>query len=83
MDLRRVIAMVLLLVSAAAAQGDIVARRVSASAWYVQGESALGSAANRNFVSNAGFVVTPAGVVVIDALGSPQLARELLGRSGG
>ena len=79
MDLRRVIAMVLLLVSAAAAQGDIVARRVSASAWYVQGESALGSAANRNFVSNAGFVVTPAGVVVIDALGSPQLARELLG----
>ena len=79
MDLRRVIAMVLLLVSAAAAQGDIVARRVSASAWYVQGESALGSAANRNFVSNAGFVVAPAGVVVIDALGSPQLARELLG----
>jgi len=29
-------------------------------------------------VSNAGFVVTPAGVVVIDALGSPQLARELM-----
>jgi glyoxylase-like metal-dependent hydrolase (beta-lactamase superfamily II) len=53
-------------------------RQVSASAWYVQGDSALGSAANRNFVSNAGFVVTPAGVVVIDALGSPALARELM-----
>jgi glyoxylase-like metal-dependent hydrolase (beta-lactamase superfamily II) len=54
--------------------------KVSSSAWYVQGESALGSPANRNFISNAGFVVTPAGVVVIDALGSPALARELLAR---
>jgi glyoxylase-like metal-dependent hydrolase (beta-lactamase superfamily II) len=55
-------------------------RQVSPSAWYVQGDSALGSAANRNFVSNAGFVVTPTGVVVIDALGSPALARELMGQ---
>lgn len=56
----------------------MVAQQVSPSAWYVQGESALGSPANRNFISNAGFVVTPAGVVVIDALGSPELARELI-----
>ena len=54
--------------------------KVSPSAWYVQGESALGSPVNRNFISNAGFVVTPAGVVVIDALGAPALARELLDR---
>ena len=53
-------------------------QQVSPSAWFVQGEAALGSPANRNFISNAGFVVTPAGVVVIDALGSPQLARELI-----
>ena len=53
-------------------------QKVSPSAWFVQGDAALGSPANRNFISNAGFVVTPAGVVVIDALGSPQLARELL-----
>jgi glyoxylase-like metal-dependent hydrolase (beta-lactamase superfamily II) len=52
--------------------------KVSSSAWYVQGETALGSPANRNFVSNAGFVVTPAGVVVIDALGAHVLARELM-----
>jgi glyoxylase-like metal-dependent hydrolase (beta-lactamase superfamily II) len=52
--------------------------RVSPSAWYVQGAAALGSPANRNFISNAGFIETPAGVVVIDALGSPALARELL-----
>jgi glyoxylase-like metal-dependent hydrolase (beta-lactamase superfamily II) len=56
----------------------VTARQVSPSAWYVQGVSALGSPENRNFVSNAGFVVTPAGVVVIDALGSPVLARELM-----
>jgi glyoxylase-like metal-dependent hydrolase (beta-lactamase superfamily II) len=55
-------------------------QQVSPSAWFVQGEAALGSPANRNFISNAGFVVTPAGVVVIDALGSPALARELLER---
>ncbi|MGE4089126.1 MAG: MBL fold metallo-hydrolase [Immundisolibacter sp.] len=44
----------------------------------VQGQSALGSSANRNFISNAGFVITNDGVVVIDALGSPALAEELL-----
>jgi glyoxylase-like metal-dependent hydrolase (beta-lactamase superfamily II) len=54
------------------------AQRVSASAWYVQGASALGSSVNQNFISNAGFVVTPAGVVVIDALGSPALASRLV-----
>ena len=53
-------------------------QRVSASSWYVEGLSALGTSANRNFISNAGFVVTPAGVVVIDALGSPALAEELV-----
>ena len=53
-------------------------RQVSASAWYVEGLSALGSPANQNFVSNAGFVITPAGVVVIDALGSVPLAQRLL-----
>lgn len=51
---------------------------VSPSAWYVEGVSALGSSANQNFISNAGFVVTPAGVVVIDALGSPALAERLM-----
>jgi glyoxylase-like metal-dependent hydrolase (beta-lactamase superfamily II) len=64
---------------AAHAQPSAVqAQAVAPGVYMVQGESALGSAANRNFISNAGFVVTPAGVVVIDALGSPVLARELL-----
>ena len=56
----------------------MVAKKVSASAWYVEGVSALGSPANKNFISNAGFVVTQTGVVVIDALGSPALASRLV-----
>lgn len=56
----------------------MTAQQVSTSSWYVEGVSALGSAANQNFISNAGFVVTPAGVVVIDALGSPALATRLI-----
>lgn len=57
----------------------MVAQQVAPTAWYVEGVSALGSPANQNFISNAGFVVTPAGVVVIDALGSPALAERLAG----
>ncbi len=68
-----------LLASAAAlAAQPLLAQRVSDTTWFVQGEAALGSAANRNFISNAGFVVTPQGVVVVDALGAPALAEELI-----
>ncbi len=55
---------------------------VAPGVWMVQGASALGTPANRNFISNAAFVVTPAGVVVVDALGSPALARELVAAIG-
>lgn len=51
---------------------------VAPDTYMVQGVSALGSSANRNFISNAAFVVTPQGVLVVDALGSPALALELL-----
>ena len=60
----------------------MVPREVAPGCWYVEGLSAMGSPANRNFISNAGFVVTPAGVVVIDALGSPALAERLLAEIG-
>lgn len=62
----------------AGAQDTPVPEPVAPGVWMVQGQSALGSSANRNFISNAGFVVTNDGVVVIDALGSPALAEELL-----
>jgi glyoxylase-like metal-dependent hydrolase (beta-lactamase superfamily II) len=57
---------------------DMMAQRVSPSSWYVEGFSALGTSANQNFISNAAFVVTATGVVVIDALGSPALAERLM-----
>ena len=62
----------------ASAAEPLPLQRVSDSAWFVQGEAALGSPANRNFIANAGFVVTSQGVVVIDALGSPALAEALI-----
>lgn len=61
-----------------AADTPVKAVKVAEDVWVVQGESAQGSAANRNFISNAGFVVTGDGVVVVDALGSPTLAEELI-----
>jgi glyoxylase-like metal-dependent hydrolase (beta-lactamase superfamily II) len=76
----RAVAIALLFTASAHATAApaLAAQQVSPSAWYVQGESALGSPANRNFVSNAGFIDTPAGAVVIDALGSPAVAREFI-----
>jgi glyoxylase-like metal-dependent hydrolase (beta-lactamase superfamily II) len=53
-------------------------RQVSAPCWFFQGESGMASQANRGYMSNAGFVVTAAGVVVFDALGTPALGRALV-----
>ncbi len=65
------------LAHAAEAEPPMRLEQVSPNSYYVQGESALGSSANQNFISNAGFVITPTSVVVIDALGSPRLAERL------
>ena len=56
--------------------------QLTPSVWYVHGLTALGSPANQNFISNAGFIVTGQGVVVIDALGSPALAQQLVAAIG-
>jgi glyoxylase-like metal-dependent hydrolase (beta-lactamase superfamily II) len=57
---------------------DMPLSQVAPGVYFVQGQSALGSPQNQNFISNAGFVITRDQVVVIDALGSPGLARRLL-----
>jgi glyoxylase-like metal-dependent hydrolase (beta-lactamase superfamily II) len=62
----------------ARAQPVVRAVPVADRVWFVEGATALGSPANRNFISNAAFFQTADGVVVIDALGSPALADELL-----
>ncbi len=55
---------------------EMEVRQVGPHSYYVQG--AAGAATqNKGFISNAGFVVTGEGVVVIDSLGSPALARLL------
>jgi glyoxylase-like metal-dependent hydrolase (beta-lactamase superfamily II) len=57
---------------------DMPVKQVSEHAYYVEGAPGPANTANQGFVANAGFVVTGAGVVVFDALGSPALARLLL-----
>lgn len=52
--------------------------QVAPNTYFVQGLPEMGSKQNQNFISNAGFVITPKGVVVIDALGSPVLAKKLI-----
>ena len=52
--------------------------QVAPHTYFVQGFPEMGSSANQNFISNSGFVVTPRGVVVVDALGSPILAQKLI-----
>jgi glyoxylase-like metal-dependent hydrolase (beta-lactamase superfamily II) len=52
--------------------------KVAPNTYFVQGFPEIGSSKNQNFISNAGFVITPKGVVVVDALGSPAMAQKLV-----
>ncbi|MEO5691943.1 MAG: MBL fold metallo-hydrolase [Usitatibacter sp.] len=52
--------------------------KVTPRVYYVQGKPGVASAENQGFNSNAGFVITDAGVVVIDALGTPALGEALV-----
>ncbi|MGE0099503.1 MAG: MBL fold metallo-hydrolase [Hydrogenophaga sp.] len=79
--IRALLAPMLLAPLALLAQGiaepPMKVEQVGPHSYYVQGLTQLGSTKNQNFISNAGFVITPAGVVVVDALGSPRLAERL------
>ena len=55
------------------------AKKLAEHTYLVQGIPGIATD-NGGFISNSGFVVTDEGVVVIDALGSPPLAVELLKR---
>lgn len=46
--------------------------------YYFQGHAGMATAANKGYMSNAGFVVTRDGVVVFDALATPALGRAML-----
>jgi glyoxylase-like metal-dependent hydrolase (beta-lactamase superfamily II) len=79
-DLTLVLPSTVLRSSPAYAADDIVLapQRVTAHGWFFQGEAGMASAANKGFMSNAGFVVTDDGVVVFDALGTPALGRAMI-----
>lgn len=64
--------------AAQALKAKVVPVKVTERVWYVQGEPGMASAANEGYNSNAGFIVTDEGVVVIDALGSPALGEAFL-----
>jgi glyoxylase-like metal-dependent hydrolase (beta-lactamase superfamily II) len=59
-------------------KSTLVPIRVGAHGYYVLGQGGPATAANEGYNSNAGFVVTSDGVVVIDALGTPALGHELV-----
>jgi len=56
------------------------AEKLAAHSYYIPGLAGAASTRNEGFMSNAGFVITPAGVVVFDTLGSPSLAQEMVKR---
>ncbi len=58
---------------------EMKVEKVAAHSYYVNGVPGAATD-NQGFISNAGFVVTKAGVVVFDALGTPSLAAALVER---
>ena len=71
------LAVLVLLSGAVSAQEALKPVRASEHVWYFQGDSGMASTANHAFNSNAAFVVTRDGVVVFDALGSPELGAAM------
>ncbi len=57
---------------------DLFPQSVADGVWYFHGKTGIASADNHGFTSNAGFVVTAAGVVVFDALGTPPLGTQMI-----
>jgi len=56
---------------------EVTSENLNGNAYYIPGLS--GSATEyEGFISNAGFIVTAEGVVVLDALGTPSLAKAML-----
>jgi len=56
---------------------DMTLTRVSEHVYYAGGVAGIATD-NEGFISNAGVVITGAGVVVFDALGTPALAKRLV-----
>jgi glyoxylase-like metal-dependent hydrolase (beta-lactamase superfamily II) len=66
------------LLASGAFAADLHPIQVTPRVYYVQGKPGVASSANEGFNSNAGFVVTDDGVVVVDALGTAPLGAALV-----
>lgn len=64
--------------TASARQMALTAVKISPHVYYFHGHTGMADPANQGFMSNAGFVVTPDGVVVFDALGTPALGAAMV-----
>jgi glyoxylase-like metal-dependent hydrolase (beta-lactamase superfamily II) len=71
-------AMQALAVEYAESKVDMQLRPITQDIYYVEGIPGIATD-NEGFISNAGFVITGEGVVVFDALGTPSLAKKLIG----
>lgn len=76
--IRGALAAVLCAAGVAAFAAPLEPIQVTERVHYVQGRPGVASSANEGFNSNAGFVITGEGVVVIDALGTPALGQALV-----
>jgi len=56
---------------------DMQLIKISSNVYYVQGKPGTVTD-NEGFISNAGVIVTDEGVILLDALGTPSLANQLL-----
>lgn len=74
---RFVAALLALLAGSLAAAQEMKPIQASKHVYYVQGAPGMATRENRAFNSNAAFVVTPEGVLVFDALGTPALGEQL------
>ena len=83
--MRQLVAFVAILLCSLARADDypplkvkVVPIEVTPGVFYVRGLPGIASVENEGFNSNAGFIVTAEGVVVVDALGTPALGNALL-----
>ncbi len=56
---------------------DMALRQVSPHVWFVQGKTGIATD-NQGFISNATVIIGERSITVVDALGSPSLAEQLL-----
>jgi glyoxylase-like metal-dependent hydrolase (beta-lactamase superfamily II) len=76
--IRALLSLLLVAIAPAAFAIELKPIEVTPRVFYVQGKPGVASMENEAFNSNAGFVVTPDGVVVVDALGTPALGEALV-----